>query len=420
MDRTFYVDPAGRMGEPDFITTFTNMNDAMYGVMAEADLGFSCELNLLGGGDAAVDDIVAGSVVDVPVVINFVDRSPGWWDPIGAERDQYAYIGNHQIALNFRNLTINGFKGYTTGLTLLADFQSGAADALITVNGLSLTSGSIKYEAIGRVGKPATMTAIIKNQSVYDGFSGYKADATLGGATLNLSLLHCEHGAEAPCWFSRIGAGAVLNRTLKNYYAYNSPWTDTNTIPENTTHLPPTNVDCRNIFFEGYTGYGLDAQFGGSGHTEIDSAFPPICIVFPGHPSEDLRRRTTSPLLNAGTDAGVTEDFNGLPRTWNPTIGAYEITDIVHPTLIPSVNGDVPATGTVFAPSSARKNSAVKIRCPASSGFPIEVEIPSLNGTMRVPIAIGEAEVFRGDLSRITIYGVGGTAKADVFTVANI
>jgi hypothetical protein len=84
------------------------------------------------------------------------------------------------------------------------------------------------------------------------------------------------------------------------------------------------------------------------------------------------------------------------------------------------INADALAAVSTFTPSKARKNNVMKVRCRADSGFPIEVEIRPLNGGTRIPIAVGESEIFRGDLGEIKIYGVGGTAKVDVFAVGNI
>jgi hypothetical protein len=84
------------------------------------------------------------------------------------------------------------------------------------------------------------------------------------------------------------------------------------------------------------------------------------------------------------------------------------------------INANALAAGTTFPASGGRKNNVMKIRCRADSGFPIEVVIRPLNGSTRIPIAVGESEIFRGDLGDIQIYGVGGTAKIDLFAVGNI
>ena len=316
-DHTITIDPAGLQGEPDFVDRFPTVNDAIFSIASDIDLGLTVDVNIRRGGDAFNDNLTFGTGGNGTVNFNFVDRSPGWYDPGGAARDAYAYVGAHTIALSFRNITINGWMGYGTTLKLQVDFDLGAGvdSSNIVIDGLAQISGGVEYSVTGRPEGAGALTVAIRNQSLWDCASIYKADATEGGATLAVDLRNCEHGAEAITNFTRIGA-ASFTRTLKNYYAYASGFTDTDGTP--------TNLDNECIFLESFVGYGLDAQFGGSGHTEIEAAFPPVCIVFPGNPGEDLRRTANSPLRNAGVDAGVTSDFNGTARTATPTIGAFE------------------------------------------------------------------------------------------------
>jgi hypothetical protein len=315
-DHTITIDPAGTLGEPDFTDVFPTVNHAIFNIAADIDLGLAVDVNILAGGDAFSDDLTFGTAGPGSVTFNFVDRSPGWRDP-PAGRNAHAHVGPHVIVFSFRNVTINGWMGYGTQVKFIvdADFGSGFDAANIVVDGMAQISGAVEYVAIGRATSAATINLTIRNQSLYDCASIYKADATEGAATMVLDIRHSEHGAEAPCWFTKIGA-ASFTRTLKNYYAYPGGFTDTDGTP--------TNLDNECIFLESFVGYGLDAQFGGSGHTEIEAAFPPVCIVFPGNPGEDLRRTANSPLRNAGVDAGVMTDFNGTARTATPTIGAFE------------------------------------------------------------------------------------------------
>ncbi len=86
------------------------------------------------------------------------------------------------------------------------------------------------------------------------------------------------------------------------------------------------------------------------------------------------------------------------------------------------INQDALTTGATFQGRNANQSEVVKVRCRADSGFPIEVNVKSLHGAEKIPIAIGESEVFRvnGGIKEIKVNGVGGTAKVDVFAVGNL
>jgi hypothetical protein len=315
-DTTYYVDPTGVTA--DFVTIFPSLNDAIPVAVSDLLLELTAEILVLPGGDAFNGDFSYSDTANGHLIITFLSPSPGWYDPGGAARNAFSYVGQHLIDLSFRNLTINNWMGYAPTLTIISDQSFGATSVNVNVNGLVQISGAVHYRATGRAAGAATMTVTAVNQALYDCAFLITSDGQLGNSTLTSSFLNCEHGAECVNEWKRIGAGATLTRTLKNYYAYAASFQDPN--------LTPTSVNCQNIFYEGFIGYGLDAQFGGSGHTEIEQAFPqPVCIVFPGHPAEDLRRTGNSPLINSGVNAGVAFDFNGNARSATPTLGAFEL-----------------------------------------------------------------------------------------------
>lgn len=67
--------------------------------------------------------------------------------------------------------------------------------------------------------------------------------------------------------------------------------------------------------------------------------------------------------------------------------------------------------------------TTVKVRCRSGSSVPIEVNVSGLHAAaLWIPIAVGEAEVFRLDdrgISSVFVRGVSGVGAADCFQVAS-
>jgi hypothetical protein len=69
--------------------------------------------------------------------------------------------------------------------------------------------------------------------------------------------------------------------------------------------------------------------------------------------AKNYNLQSGSPLIDAGSSVGLTQDFNGNPIVGNPDIGAFEFTSGGGDTTPPTVSSTVPTTGATGVVSSA-------------------------------------------------------------------
>jgi parallel beta-helix repeat protein len=127
----------------------------------------------------------------------------------------------------------------------------------------------------------------------------------------------------------------------------------------------PSFTHDHNLYYRASGGTGVSIGGTSYNQTTVKSAFEPTCVntnpLFTGaSPSvpTDFRLQSGSPAIDAGTNVGLTADYEGNPIVGNPDIGAYEYqgsqpTVTPKPTSTPSpTNTATPVPTNTLLPTS--------------------------------------------------------------------
>jgi hypothetical protein len=426
-DSTIIVDPAAT---PDYTLIFPTLSEAALNIDFQLGLG-TLDVEIHGGADTIIENTLLFSNYTNLVRFIFMDRGDHTlFNPATASH----LNGGFTVTFSFPNIHLIGYQQAGGTVIFKADGAGGATpESNILIDGGIVNQGDFLFHVTGRAGVPANMNLTLQNLvSAYNSFFRIILDSTLGHATMTQIMRHCtivNGSTHGRVQLIRPGANdCILTRTIENNVFMVDPLDgDHPGVVE--WHPPGSQViligggnNAADWDMQAYEGADdINAMFGGTNYIMNQQPdFPTDRLVrYNGHlGGGDFRPLPRGPLVGRGKQTPVTTDLVGASRSATPTIGAFEL----DPNFFQFLGGNLDALeeGSEFA--IAKRSEVVKIRCRADSDFPITANVKSLHGNEQIPIAIGEFEVFRngGGIDKVTLSGVGGTAKVDVFAVGNL
>lgn len=296
--------------------------------------GDAVHFKVHGGASATIEDVVVAWSAPGTVIIEFLDGINERF-LTGAELTASSHV-IHRAAFcgpvldirSWRNAPGPAESGLNGKLDIVADASLAVASVSATVDRVVGMSGAIVFEAVGRVGQPASLTAVLTNSIQSDGPIEINLDATLADASLALDVVHCSMGGSDSN--VRINRTAGANAATLATQWFNNIFVVTDLSALATT---PGSVFGFANFQELEESADLDysaATIFGAGNTNVlrpdETSIPgdSALVVDARHSVEDFRLLPNSHARGAGTDLGVATDIRGNARPSPPSAGATE------------------------------------------------------------------------------------------------